>query len=120
MPSDTPDAELDGQIVRLITARQKLERAVATVLREAADVQRLDICGTDELPTALAALRAAEYVDSEEDAARRVARAFTAHPTELLHAGAGDHEVALCGAVMMLRTALADLDQAASDSDPIL
>lgn len=55
MASDVPDdGGLDAQINRLIAARQRLAQAVATVVREAVDVHRLDICGTDELPAALA------------------------------------------------------------------
>jgi len=119
MASDVPEHDgSDTQINRLITARQHLERAVATVLREAADVHRLDICGTDELPAALSALESADYVDSEEDAARWVSRAFTAYPTGLLTAGASDLEVALCGAVMMLRSALVELDEAKQVGPP--
>lgn len=113
MTSDAPnDDGTSAQTDRLIASRQHLEQVVATVLREAADAHKLDICGTDELPAALSALESADYLDTEEDAARWVARAFTAHPTGLLGAGATDVELALGGAVMMLRVALADLDEA--------
>jgi hypothetical protein len=54
---------------------------VVVVLREGAAVQKLEICGTEELPAALSALESAEYVDAEEDAARWVARAFTGRPS---------------------------------------
>lgn len=109
MATDLPDD--DAQISRLITARQHLEEAADVMLREATDAPRLDICGTDELPSALSALESAEYLDTAEGAARWVSRAFTAHPTELLRVGA-DVEMALCGAVMLLRSALAELDEA--------
>lgn len=69
----------NAQTTRLITARQNLEHAVAAVLRESAEAAKLDICGTTELSAALSALESAEYLDTEEDAARWVARAFTAH-----------------------------------------
>jgi hypothetical protein len=109
--------EIDEEIDRLIATRRRLETAVVTVLREAIDVCKLEICGTDELPAALTALDGADYVDTEEDAARWVSRAFTARPQTLLAAGAGDAELALCGAVMMMRTALADLDTAKQPGD---
>jgi hypothetical protein len=114
MPSDAPNGDdgTNAQIGRLIAARQHLEQAAATVLREAADAHKLGICGTDELPAALSALESAEYLDTEEDAARWVSRAFTAYPTGLLRVGASDVELALCGAVMILRSALAELDEA--------
>jgi uncharacterized protein (DUF2336 family) len=71
MASDMPEhGGNNAQIKRLIAARQHLEQAVITALRQALDAHKLDICGTDELPAALSALESTEYVDSEEDAAR--------------------------------------------------
>jgi hypothetical protein len=75
------DDRANSPIDRLIAARQHLEQAAATVLREAADAHKLDICGTDELPAALSALESAEYLDTEENAARWVSCAFTAYPS---------------------------------------
>ena len=113
MTSDAANgAEADPELDRLIAARQLLEQAPATVLREAADAEMLTVCGTDELPSALSALESAEYLDTEEDAARWVSRAFTGYPPELLRAGGGDVELALSGAIMLLRSALAALDEA--------
>ena len=110
--NDGPPGSDGGKLDRLIAARQHLEQVAATVLREAADTHKLSICDTDELPAALSALDSADYLDTEEDVARWVTRAFTARPSHLLDAGATDAELALCGAVMMLRSALAELDEA--------
>ncbi|MET9260522.1 hypothetical protein [Amycolatopsis sp. NPDC004079] len=92
-------------------ARRGMEQVVGLVLQHAAEAADLGICGTGELPAALAALKSAGCPHSTEDAARRTARAFTAAPADLLAAGAGD-ELALCGAVIILRDALAGLDTA--------
>ncbi|CAM5592673.1 hypothetical protein [Streptomyces abikoensis] len=100
------------EIAHLVSVRKQLEGAVLGVLGMAADVPDLSICGTDELPAALSALESAEYVDSEEDAARWVSRAFNLTPMTALKAGGGEPVLALTGAVMLLRGALHSLDEA--------
>lgn len=104
-------AAFGDDITRLVNARKELEEAVQGVLEMAAGIPDLTVCGSDELPAALSALQAAEYVDSEEDAARWVSRAFTLTPLTARSVG-GEPVLALTGAVMMLRGALHSLDDA--------
>jgi hypothetical protein len=105
-----PD-DLGDQIELIVVARKKLEVAAATVCREAAAATRLHLHGTDELLAAFTALDSATYLDEEEEAARWVARTYTATPKSLLCAGPTETDLALCGAVGMLRGALANLDE---------
>ncbi|MGW9026830.1 hypothetical protein ACWGQ5_22120 [Streptomyces sp. NPDC055722] len=61
-------------------------------------------------PTAVAALVASNALDEDESGARWVSRAFIAAPADLL--GTGWAGTAFCGSVMILRAALAELDEA--------
>ncbi|MFE6405162.1 hypothetical protein [Streptomyces alboflavus] len=111
MDDNHGDPASDPALTRLVDARRKLDEASAGVRVMAAAVDDLSVCGTDELPAALAALDT-QYVDEEEDAARRVSDAFTLGPMEAISSGGGEPVLALSGAVMMLRGALLALDEA--------
>ncbi|MGW2550071.1 hypothetical protein [Streptomyces sp. NPDC001635] len=95
---------------RVVAARQGLTEAVAAVSEMARDVDDFGPLGTPELPAAVAALAAAEALDEDESGARWVSRAFTAGPADWM--GTGWAAIAFCGAVMILRAALDELDQA--------
>jgi hypothetical protein len=106
--SDT-DGFLDPRTLAVMKARKNLETAAAQVVEMARDVQDFGPMGTSELPAAIAALESSEYVDEDDAGARWVSRAFTATPTGLLKTGAAG--LAFGGAMFMLRSALANLDQ---------
>ncbi|AEM88961.1 hypothetical protein [Streptomyces violaceusniger] len=110
------DNLLGPEYARVARARKALEEAVAGTARMAADVADFAPMGTAELPAAVAALAASTTLDEDEDAARWVSRAFTAHPADLLKTGMDG--TAFGGSVMMLRGALAELDQALTQLDP--
>ncbi|MEU1599315.1 hypothetical protein ABZ468_42575 [Streptomyces sp. NPDC005708] len=73
------------------------------------DVQDFGPMGTPELPAAVAALVASNTLGEDESGARWVSRAFTAAPADLL--GTGWAGTAIRGSVMILRAALAELDE---------
>ncbi|MEU1592827.1 hypothetical protein ABZ468_08175 [Streptomyces sp. NPDC005708] len=102
---------------RVAAARKALEDACASVVEMAQDVDDFGPMGTDELPAAVAALESSDYVDEDDAGARWVSRAFTASPVDLIATGMAG--LAFGGAVIVLRAALAELDQAlAAVSEP--
>ncbi|MGA5411617.1 hypothetical protein ACPCSC_30720 [Streptomyces lavendulocolor] len=110
------DDVLGPDIGRVARARKALEDACAGVVEMAQGVPDFGPMGTDELPAAIAALQSSEYVDEDEAGARWVSRAFTATPMSLI--STGEAGMAFGGAVMMLRAALYDLDDALAAIDP--
>lgn len=104
------DDLLGPEFGRIARARKALEEACAGVVQMAQGVQDFGPMGTEELSAAVAALQSSEYVDEDESAAKWVSRAFTANPMDLLPTG--EAGLAFGGAVMMLRGALYELDQA--------
>lgn len=101
---------------RVVAARKALEDACASVVEMAQDVDDFGTMGTDELPAAIAALESSEYVDEDDAGARWVSRAFTANPPDLIATGMAG--LAFGGAVMMMRGALYELDQALAAVNP--
>lgn len=112
---DNLDDLLGPEYARVARARKALEAAVATSAEMAGDVQDFGPMGTGELPAAVAALTASEYVDEDESAARWVSRAFTALPLDLIPHG--EAALAFGGAVICLRGALEKLDQALASAE---
>jgi hypothetical protein len=104
------DDVLGPEYARVARARKSLEEACAAVIEMAQAVGDFGPMGTTELPAAVAALQSSEYLDEDESAARWVSRAFTANPMDLLPTG--EAGLAFGGAVMMMRGALHELDQA--------
>ncbi|WP_331759013.1 hypothetical protein OH782_42330 (plasmid) [Streptomyces sp. NBC_01544] len=104
------DDVLGPEFARITRARKALEEACAGVVQMAQGVQDFAPMGTDELPAAVAALQSSEYVDEDDAGACWVSRAFTATPTDLI--ATGEAGLAFGGAVLMLRGALLDLDEA--------
>lgn len=112
---DGPEDVLGADVARIVRARKCLEEACAGVAERARSVEDFDGMGTDELPAAVAALASSEYLDEDESGARWVAHAFTATPMSLV--SKGEAALAFGGAVMMLRSALHELDQALAAAD---
>jgi hypothetical protein len=110
------DGLLGPDIKRVVRARKVLEDACAGVVEMAQGVPDFGPMGTEELPAAIAALQSSEYVDEDEAGARWVSRAFTATPMSLI--ATGEAGLAFGGAVMMLRMALHDLDEALAAMGP--
>ncbi|MER7952055.1 hypothetical protein ABTY59_32155 [Streptomyces sp. NPDC096079] len=100
---------------RIVKARKGLEDACRSVVEMAQDVDDFGPMGTQELPAAVAALQSSEYLDEDESAARWVSRAFTAMPTSLMSTGMAG--LAFGGAVLMMRAALLELDEAVAAVD---
>lgn len=109
------DHLLGPGFARVARARKTLENASAAVTDMAQGVDDFGPMGTGELPAALARLAASEYVDEDEAGARWVSRAFTATPADLL--ATGEAGLAFGGAVMMMRSALRELDDALAAID---
>ena len=104
----------DPQIAALIRARHNLHDATATMMTSLPLGDHVMRCGTRELPAAIAAMEAAEdsgALHEIEDAARWMARAVTITPSESLAMKMGD-TLAFLGAVILVRGALAQLDEA--------
>lgn len=104
------DDVLGPEYGRIARARKGLEEACASVVEMARDVDDFGPMGTDELPAAIAALESAEYLDEDDAGARWVSRAFTARPKDLMTTGMAG--LAFGGALLMMRAALAELDDA--------
>jgi hypothetical protein len=104
------DHLLGPDIARVARARKALEDACAAVAEMADGVDDFGPLGTEELPAAIAALASSEYVDEDDAGARWVSRAFTATPVDLI--ATGEAGLAFGGAVMMMRSALHELDAA--------
>ncbi|GAA2439482.1 hypothetical protein [Streptomyces glaucus] len=100
---------LGSRILAVAQARKNLQAAAAQVVEMARDVKDFGPMGTDELPAAIAALESSKYVDEDDAGARWVSRAFTATPADLIKTGAAG--LVFGGAVFMLRSALADVDE---------
>ncbi len=112
---DLADLLNDPQIAALIGARENLHSAATAMMENAPPGDALARIGSSELPTALSAMQAAEesgFLDEIEDAARWVARTVTVTPTELLADRPGVDAFAFLGAVILVRGALAQLDEA--------
>ncbi|RSS94266.1 hypothetical protein EF903_06930 [Streptomyces sp. WAC05292] len=104
------DDVLGPDVARVARARKALEKAVAGVTEMAKGVKDFAPIGTAELGAAVAALASSEYVDEDEAGARWVSRAFTAGMMDLLPLG--EDAMAFGGAVVMMRGALRELDEA--------
>jgi hypothetical protein len=109
------DRLLGPGFARVARARKALEDACAAVADTARVVDDFGPMGTDELPAAIAALASSEYVDEDDAAARWVSRTFTATPIDLIPTG--EAGLAFGGAVMMMRGALNELDEALAATD---
>lgn len=103
--------------MRVARARNSLADAVRAVAETAPGVDDFTALGTPELAPAVAALVASDALHDQEDGARWVSRSFTALPAEAIAAGMTG--LAFGGAVLMLRMALHELDEAlAAAPDP--
>ncbi|MFJ9721432.1 hypothetical protein ACIRP3_01670 [Streptomyces sp. NPDC101209] len=107
---------LNPGYARIARARKLLETAGAEVVRTAQDVTDFGSLGTEELPTAVAALEALDSIDEDESAARWVDRTFTARSSDLSEAPAESLE--FVAAALRLRLALHTLDQALAAIPP--
>ncbi|MEU9393914.1 hypothetical protein AB0D86_28470 [Streptomyces sp. NPDC048324] len=103
------DGPLGPEYARIARARKLLESAGEEVVRTAQAVTDFRSLGTEELPAAVAALRASEHADEDESAARWIDRTFTARSTDLGEAPAETLEFVT--AVLRLRLTLHTLDQ---------
>lgn len=118
MDENDLEALIGAEWMRVARARNALAEAVAAVAQTAPGVQDFTTMGTAELGPAVAALVASDALHDHEDGARWVSRSFTAHPAELVKPG-GVGNVAFGGALLMLRMALHELDEAlAAAPDP--
>ncbi|OEV12980.1 hypothetical protein [Streptomyces nanshensis] len=113
---DGLDDALGADVSRIARARQSLEDACAGVVEMAQAVEDFTGMGTDELPAAVTALASSQYLDEDEGSARWVSKAFTASPMSLV--SRGEAALAFGGAVMVLRGALHELDQAVAAAGP--
>lgn len=114
---DDLEALIGPEWMRVARARKQLAEAVAGVAETARDVKDFTAMGTPELGPAVLLLGASDALHDHETMAREVSRAFTAHPGDLLTTGMGG--LAFGGAVLMLRMALAELDEALAEApDP--
>ena len=118
LPGMTTDLDdlLGPEHARIARARKLLESAGEEVVHTAQAITDFRPLGTEELPAAVAALRASEHVDEVESAARWIDRTFTARSTDLGEAPAETLE--FVAAALRLRLTLHTLDQALAAVPP--
>lgn len=96
--------------MRVAEARKALADAVADIRQTAPGVEDYTVMGTTDLVPAVRDLVRSNALHDQEDNARRVSQAFTAHPGYLY--ARGIDELAFGTAVLWLRLTLHDLDAA--------
>lgn len=118
MNEDDVESLIGPEWMRVARARNALADAVADIDAAAAGVADFSTMGTDELGPAVAALVASDALHDHEAGARWVSSAYRATPEDLL-AVKDMNVMAFGGAMMMLRLALHELDEAlAAAGDP--
>lgn len=96
--------------MRVAEARKALADAVADIRQTAPGVEDYKVMGTPDLVPAVMDLVQSKALHDQEDNARRVSQAFTAHPGYLY--ATGIDELAFRTAVLWLRLTLHELDAA--------